>query len=528
MKISYNWVREYLPQVVLKKGAIDSPEIMASILTSVGLEVETIHKYEEIPNSLDGLLIGEVISCEKHSNADKLKVAQVNIGQDHALQIVCGAPNISTGQKVVVAPVGTTLFPISGESFSIKNSKIRGIESQGMICAEDEIGLGSDHSGIIILPETTVPGEDATSFFKVYEDWIFDIGLTPNRVDAMSHLGVAKDLCAHFSHHNHSRAKVVDRYPAHFSGIDQNEGIKVELVDTDSCRRYSGIVISGIKVLEAPRWMKDKLKSIGIRPINNIVDITNFILHETGQPLHAFDADKIKRGKIVVKCLSSGAKFTTLDNKERTLDKEDLMICDGAQDPMCFGGVFGGAYSGVTENTTNIFLESAWFDPVSVRKTSFRHNLRTEAATHFEKGVDISNTVNVLKRAAMLIKEYAGGEFLSGIVDVYPNPLPKTQVTLKSAYLKKLSGKVYDMGKVKNIFESLNFETIGESAEQISVKVPFSNPDISLPADLVEEIMRIDGLDNVTISDSVNISPSIEIDIFGPPLKEKMAGWLTG
>ena len=520
MIISYNWLSEYLPEII-------EPEKLSKILTSIGLEVESLHKYEAVKGGLNGLVIGEVMSCEKHPDADKLKLTTVNIGAAEKLQIVCGAENVAVGQKVVVATIGSTIYPVAGEPMTMKKAKIRGVESQGMICAEDEIGLGESHAGIMVLPAETFVGTTAAEYFKLTDDFIFEIGLTPNRSDAMSHLGVARDVCAYLSHHNKKETAVKSPFKNNFK--PDNQGLQMEVVieNADACQRYAGVSIEGVTIAESPDWLQQKLKSIGLRPINNIVDITNFILHETGQPLHAFDADAITGKKLIIKNLPEGTPFVTLDEKERKLFAEDLMICN-TDAPMCIGGVYGGMHSGVTASTKNIFLESAWFNPTSVRKTSLKHGLRTDAATRFEKGVDISNTVNVLKRAATLIKEIAGGQIASDIIDVYPTPKEKTEVSLKYHYLKKLSGKNYHGDTVKNILYSLGFELIKEGDDEMRFKVPFSKPDISIPADLVEEIMRIDGLDNVDIPTMITIAPSVETLAHEAAYTEKTAEYLAG
>jgi phenylalanyl-tRNA synthetase beta chain len=528
MKISYNWLKDYLPDDEITSTMMKSPRKLADILTSVGLEVESLDRYEEIKNTLQGLIIGEVISCEKHPDADKLKITTVNNGNGETLQIVCGANNVATGQKVIVAPAGTTLYPLMGEPLVIKKTKIRGIESNGMICAEDEIGIGEGHSGIIVLPDNVEPGKTAYDYYKPYGDWIFEIGLTPNRMDAMSHTGVAKDVCAYLAHHNKVEIRIISPFNNNFKSDNTSREIKVSIENLEGCSRYAGVSISGIKISSSPVWLQNRLKSIGLRPINNIVDITNFILHETGQPLHAFDADKIKGNSIIVRTLPDATKFITLDEKIRSVNAEDIMICNGDEEPMCFGGVFGGLESGVTNNTTAIFLESAWFNPVYIRKTSFRHNLRTEAAIRFEKGVDISNTVNVLKRAALLIKEICGGQISSEIIDVYPVPKKQIEITLQNHYLKKISGKNYHHDTVKNILKSLNFSVIKEGIDEVMVAAPFSNPDITLPADVIEEIMRIDGLDSIEIPATIKMAPAIETGADEASLKEKIAGWLTG
>ncbi len=523
MIISYNWLSEYLP---LKM----EPERLSKILTSIGLEVESLHKYETIKGGLEGLITAEIVACEKHPDADKLKITKVNTGTS-ILQVVCGAPNAAVGQKVILAQVGATIYPTTGDPITLKKAKIRGAESNGMICAEDEIGVGSSHEGILVLPADTIVGQPAASLFESYEDYIFEIGLTPNRMDAMSHLGVAKDVCAYLSHHDKKGTIAKLPFKNGFKTDSTGKPIEVVIEDSAACRRYSGISINNITVADSPKWLQQKLNSIGLKPINNIVDITNFILHETGQPLHAFDADQIAGNKIVVKQLPEGTAFTTLDGKERKLAAADLMICShaaGLEKAMCIAGVYGGAESGVTANTKNIFIESAWFDPISIRKTSVYHGLRTDAASRFEKGIDISNTVTILKRAAGLIKEICGGEITGDIIDLFPNPIDPVSIGLKYHYLKKLSGKNYHGDSIKNILTSLGFELLKEGVDEMWVKVPFSKPDISLPADLVEEIMRIDGLDNIEIPATISISPSNDGTSQSNLLREKVATMLAG
>ena len=520
MTISYNWLSEYLPEKI-------EPEKLSKILTSIGLEVESLEKYEELKGGLQGLVIGEVMECAKHPDADKLSLTKVDTGTGETLQIVCGAPNVATGQKVVVATVGATIYPTTGEPMTMKKAKIRGVESFGMICAEDEIGLSDNHAGIMVLPSDTKVGITAAEYFGTYNDYIFEIGLTPNRMDAMSHLGVAKDVCAYLGHHIKKDTFVKLPFKNNFKPDNKSLQISVSIENKEACPRYAGVSLKGVTVADSPKWLQQRLKSIGLRPINNIVDITNFILHETGQPLHAFDADNIEGKKIIVKNFPEATLFITLDDKERKLFAEDLVIAN-EKEGMCIAGVYGGLNSGVKSTTKNIFLESAWFNPVSIRKTSLRHGLRTDAATRFEKGVDISNTVNVLKRAALLIKEIAGGEIASDIVDVYPEPKPKTEVAIKYHYLKKLSGKNYHGDTIKNILTGLGFEIIKEGQDDIRVAVPYSKPDISIPADIVEEIMRIDGLDNVEIPSAITISPAVETLGLEAACKEKVAGYLTG
>ncbi len=524
MTISYNWLCDYLPDNLIQKP---NPEQVSRILTSVGLEVESFHPYSSIRGGMEGLVIGEVISVESHPNADKLKITQVNIGSKDNLQIVCGASNVAAGQKVVVALVGSILYPESGDSLQIKAAKIRGMESQGMLCAEDEIGLGKDHEGIIVLPGKLRPGLPAADYFKPYSDFIYEIGLTPNHMDAMSHMGVARDLCAFLSHQDkkdyHVKLPIVPSIVPETKGKD----IRIELINRKDCARYSGVTMTGIRIGESPQWMQEKLKAIGIRPINNVVDITNFVLQETGQPLHAYDANEIRGNKIIIKNLPAGTDFITLDEKERKLDASDLMICD-AEGPICIAGVFGGLNSGIKNTSTDLFLESAWFNPSAIRRTSFRYGLRTEAAIHFEKGMDISGTVNALKRAASLIREYAGGKISSPIQDLYPEPFPKTQILLKHHYLKKLSGKNYHSIAVKNILLALGFDILREGLDDLLIAVPFHKPDVQLPADLVEEIMRIDGFDHIEIPGNINISPSVESGREQAAMQEKIAGFLVG
>ncbi len=518
MTISYNWLSEYLPRTI-------DPEVLSGILTSIGLEVESLTPYESIKGGLKGVLIGEVLTCEQHPNADKLKVTTVNIGAEAPIQVVCGASNVAAGQKVLVATVGTTIYPTGGEPLTMKVAKIRGTESFGMICAEDELGLGTSHEGIMVLPATAIPGEPAASLFEPYSDWIYEIGLTPNRMDAMSHLGVARDVCAYLSHHE-QEAKVVSPLQVSLPASTTPAPVSVQIEAKEACERYAGVCITGVTVQESPAWLKNRLMAIGQRPINNIVDITNYILHETGQPLHAFDLQAVGK-QVNVRCLPEGTPFTTLDGVERKLGAEDLMICN-ATEGMCIAGVFGGAKSGVTTATQGIFLESAWFHPVSIRKTSVKQGLRTEAATRFEKGVDISATVNVLQRAALLIQQVAGGVIEGSVIDVYPAPKPKQTVSVSYAYIRKLGGKDYAPATVKQILTSLGFELLLETADEITLAVPYNKPDISLPADIVEEVIRIDGLDNIAIPSTITITPAVEQLGKKEALKEKIAQYLAG
>ena len=518
MTISYRWLNTYLPQKL-------TPEQLSTILTSIGLEVESLESYENFKGGLAGLVVGEVLEVIPHPNADKLKLTKVAVGKDRPLNVVCGASNVAVGQKVVLAPVGATIFPKGKDAITMKLAKIRGEESEGMICAEDEIGISEDHAGIIVLDNKWNAGDLVADVFNYDQDWIFEIGLTPNRMDAMSHYGVAKDVCAYLSYHE-APVKAISPFTKKATKNNSVKPFKVIIEDEKGCGRYSGINIEGVSVQASPAWLKNNLQAIGVRSINNIVDITNYILHATGQPLHAFDADQIKDQKVVVKKYAAGTKFTTLDGTERTLTAQDVMISD-IEKPMCIAGVFGGLKSGVTNTTKNIFLESAWFENVHIRKTSVHHALRTDAATRFEKGVDITGTVQVLELAAQMIQEIAGGT-CSEVIDVYPHPSAKTKVKLTYAYLKKLSGKIYPAAAVKTILTSLGFEILSETEDDIELAVPHHKPDISLPADLVEEILRIDGLDNIAIPTTISISPSIDPLEKKEKYKEKIANYLVG
>lgn len=501
---------------------------LMDILNAIGLEVEGHEHYQEVKGNLQGLVVGEVLSAEKHPNADRLSVTTVNVGKEQPLQIVCGAPNVAAGQKVIVAQVGVTIYPTQGEPLTMRNAKIRGVESQGMICAEDEIGLGTDHNGIKILDPDTPVGIAVATRFDLYEDHIISIGLTPNRSDAMSHLGVARDICSWISHHENKQLLNPNKSKNQDISFGKSCPIKVSVENTKDCARYAGLYISNVTVGDSPLWIQQHLKAIGLRPINNIVDITNYILHDTGQPLHAFDADRIKGKQVRVKNLPAGTVFVGLDEKERKLEATDLMICDGEDSPMCMGGVFGGAESGVTASTKNIFLESAWFHPVTIRKSSFKHQLRTDAALHFEKSVDIGQTLDVLKKAGNLIASFAGGEITTDPVDVYPVPAQQPEIRLNYDYVEKLSGKKYSPTTVKSVLTQMGFVVKAEDAGSITVLAPTHKTDASIPADLVEEIMRIDGFDNIAIPQSITISPSVSGEEKKEKLKEKISAILSG
>ena len=489
MTISYNWLKEYI-------DIPESAEEIGKVLTSTGLEVESVERHESIKGGLAGLVIGQVITCAKHPNADKLSLTTVDVGGGRILPIVCGAPNVAAGQKVVVATPGTTVYPSKGEPFTIKNAKIRGEQSEGMICAEDEVGLGESHAGIMVLNTDVANGTSAASYFNIESDYIIEIGLTPNRADAASHIGVARDIKA-----SKKRALKLPSVDA-FRIDNKNLTIPVEVQNPESCPRYSAVTIANVKVSESPSWLKNKLLAIGLTPINNIVDITNFVLHESGQPLHAFDADQIEGKKVIVKNLAQGTKFTTLDNKERTLQGTDLMICNGKEEGMCIGGVFGGVKSGITSQTTNIFLESAYFDATSIRKTSMHHSLKTDASFRFERGIDPNGTIYALKRAALLIKELAGGEIASDVIDLYPNKIENKVFPVKVKNINRLIGKSIPVDEIISILESLDIKITGKKDDQLVVSVPPYRVDVVQEADIVEEVLRIYGFNNIELSET--------------------------
>jgi phenylalanyl-tRNA synthetase beta chain len=506
MKLSYKWLSSLLPEKV-------DIEELSHILTSVGLEVEDIVSSSKIPGGLQGLVIGKVLTCDKHPNADKLSVTTVDVGNGTILPIVCGAPNVAAGQTVVIATVGTTIYPSKGEPFEIKKAKIRGEASEGMICAEDEIGLGTSHDGIIIITEDVTPGTAAAAYYNIPEaDHTIEIGLTANRMDAQSHMGVAKDVCAYLSNkHGKLYTQIVPSAALPTITASAKNEISIDIKDSELCRRYVGAELHNIKVTASPDWLVERLQAVGVRSINNVVDITNYILHETGQPLHAFDMSAIAGKKVIVGNAQAAEKFTTLDGTERNLQATDLMISN-AENHMCIAGVFGGANSGVSESTTSIFLESAWFNSTSVRKTSMHHGLRTDAAVRFEKGVDISQTRYALERAVALLCELCGAELAAPIQDVFPNPITAATIDVTYEYINRLSGANYSKEKIKNILLQLCFGIEKESAEGLTVIVPFSKTDISIPADVVEEIMRIDGLDNVPFTGKISFGISTNKD----------------
>ena len=518
MNISYNWLKEYIDFRL-------SPEELADALTSIGLEVGTVEEVESIRGGLRGIVIGKVLTCVAHPNSDHLHITTVDLGNGEPTQIVCGAPNVAAGQTVVVATVGTTLYDGDNE-FSIKKSKIRGVESFGMICAEDEIGIGTSHDGIIVLNEEVKPGTPAAEYYNLNSDWLIEVDLTPNRVDAASHYGVARDLSAWLA--CHAEPSQLRRPSVEAFATDRPDGaVAVEVDDYEACPRYSGVTIRNIKVGESPEWLKNYLSAIGQRPINNIVDITNFILLGMGQPLHCFDVDKIDGGKIVVRKCKQDTPFTTLDGVERKLDERDLMICN-ADKPMCIAGVFGGLDSGVTESTTSIFLESAYFNPTSIRKTARRHGLSTDASFRYERGTDPNITMYCLKLAALMVKELAGGEICGEPVDIYPKEIKPYPVTLRYDYLNALVGKDIPSEKVDSIVKSLEMEIVNHSDNSIDLLVPTYRVDVQRPCDVVEDVLRIYGYNNVDFSRNLRASLSFKtITDSSNELRELISNQLT-
>lgn len=503
MNISYNWLKEYVNFDL-------TPDEVAAALTSIGLETGDVEEVQSIKGGLEGLVIGEVLTCEPHPNSDHMHITTVNLGQGDPVQIVCGAANVAAGQKVVVATLGTKLYD-GDECFTIKKSKLRGVESNGMICAEDEIGIGTSHEGIIVLPEDVVPGTLAKDYYNIKSDYVLEVDITPNRSDACSHYGVARDLYAWLI--QNGRQAALKRPSVDAFKVDNHDmNIDIVVENTEACPRYAGVAIKNVTVKESPEWLQNKLRLIGVRPINNIVDITNYILHAYGQPMHCFDADKIKGGKIVVKTCPEGTKFVTLDEVERKLSDRDLMICN-AEEPMCIAGVFGGLDSGTTETTKDVFLESAYFHPTWVRKTARRHGLSTDSSFRFERGIDPNGTIYALKEAALLVKELAGGEIASEIKDNYPAPIADFPVELSYEYTNALIGKVIPAETIKSIVTSLEMKITGETPEGLSLLVPAYRVDVQRPCDVVEDILRIYGYNNVEIPTSVKSSLSVKGDV---------------
>lgn len=516
MNISLNWLKDYL-NVDL------SVEKICEILTAIGLEVGGYEKFESIRGGLKGLVVGEVKTCEPHPDSDHLHITTVDLGDGRLTPIVCGAPNVAAGQKVVVATLGTVLYDDDKE-FVIKKSKIRGQESEGMICAEDEIGIGHDHAGIIVLPPDTQVGMPASEYYHVTTDYTIEVDITPNRVDGASHLGVARDLAAYLQQTQDIRYSLpsVDA----FQPDSDDAGISIEVQRPEACPRYAGVCIEGVQVKESPEWLQNRLKAIGLHPINNVVDITNFILFELGQPLHAFDKDKIEGNKVIIRSFPTGTRFTTLDGVERELNENDLMVCNASQ-PMCIAGVFGGLESGITADTTNVFLESACFDPVFVRKTARRHGLNTDASFRFERGTDPNIVIYALKRAALLIKELGGGKITSRIIDIYPQPIADFEVAVKFANIDRLIGKAIGHETIKKILKSLEIKIVREDAEGLLLHVPPYRVDVRREADVIEDILRIYGFNNIEVPAKVNSTLSYTEKPDDFQLKNKIADLLS-
>lgn len=500
MNISYNWLKEYVDFEL-------TPNEVAAALTSIGLETGSVEEVQTVKGGLEGLVIGEVLTCEPHPDSDHLHLTTVNVGAAEPLSIVCGAPNVAAGQKVVVATIGTVLY--SGEeSFTIKKSKIRGAESFGMICAEDEIGIGTDHSGIIVLPASAVPGTPAKEYYNIKSDYVLEVDITPNRADACSHYGVARDLYAYLVQHGFTTS--LHRPSDTPFAVDNHDlQVEVEVLNSEACNRYAGVSVKGVTVKESPDWLQQKLRVIGMRPINNIVDITNYILFAYGQPLHCFDADKIEGSRVVVKTMPEGTPFVTLDGQERKLSEKDLMICN-TREPMCIAGVFGGLESGTTEATQNVFLESAYFNPTWVRKSARRHGLGTDASFRFERGVNPNDILYCLKQAALLVKELAGGTVSMEIADVYPTPIEDFKVDLEYDYVNSLVGKVIPPETVKSIVTSLEMKIIAQNDKGIILMVPPYRVDVQRPCDVVEDILRIYGYNNVEIPTTIHSSLTVK------------------
>lgn len=503
MNISYNWLKEYVDFDL-------TPEEVSAALTSIGLETDGVEEVQSIKGGLEGLVVGEVLTCEPHPNSDHMHITTVDLGEGEPVQIVCGAANVAAGQKVIVATLGTKLYD-GDQSFTIKKSKLRGVESNGMICAEDEIGVGTSHDGIIVLPQDVVPGTLAKDYYNIKSDYVFEVDITPNRADACSHYGVARDLYAWLVQNGY-QTSLHRPETSEFKVDNHDMDIDVVVENTEACPRYAGVAIKNVTVKESPEWLQNKLRLIGVRPVNNIVDITNYILHAYGQPMHCFDADKIKGGKIVVKTCQEGTKFVTLDEVERKLSERDLMICN-AEEPMCIAGVFGGLDSGTTETTKDVFLESAYFHPTWVRKTARRHGLSTDSSFRFERGIDPNGTIYALKEAAILVKELAGGEIASDIKDNYPAPIADFAVELSYEYINSLVGKVIPAETIKSIVTSLEMKIVAETAEGLSLSIPAYRVDVQRPCDVVEDILRIYGYNNVEIPTSLKSSLNVEGEV---------------
>lgn len=515
MRISWNWLKQYVHTDL-------TPQEASAVLTSTGLEVESVELHEPVKGMLEGVVVGQVLECGKHPDADRLSVCSVDLGSGEPAQIVCGAPNVAKGQKVLVATVGSTLNMSDGNSITIRKSKIRGVESQGMICAEDELGLGTSHAGIMILDAAPVIGKPASQQLGLVSDHVLEIGLTPNRTDAMGHVGVARDLIAALNHRTGSDLKLLLPDITAFAVDGEERAVPVEVKDTAACPRYAGLTLTSVRVGPSPAWLQDRLKTIGLKPINNVVDVTNFVQHELAQPLHAFDADRLEGGRIVVRRATDKERFITLDGKERTLHTDDLVIADAVK-PACIAGVFGGHNSGVTESTTTVFLESACFDPGSIRRTARRHGLNTDASFRFERGVDPEITVYALKRAALLLKEVAGARITSAIIDIDHTSKQRSEINLRFAELEKLSGLRLEHDAVVRILELLDFTIRGRDAEGLQLTAPAYRADVNRPVDVIEEVLRIHGFDHVPLPDRLLCPPVLQSALTPESLGQQVA-----
>lgn len=519
MKISYNWLKQFIKTDW-------TAEKTSELLTDLGLEVEGLESFQSVKGGLKGIIVGHVLSCEKHPNADRLRITTVDIGSEAPLSIVCGAPNVATGQKVAVATIGTTLYSAEGEAWTIKKGKIRGEESHGMLCAEDELGLGTSHKGIMVLEDSLEIGSPLANHYEIEDDFVFDIGLTPNRADAMSHYGTARDLMAGLSQHG-INTKLISPSVTAYHVDDRSLKIDINIEDKLKAPRYCGLTISDIVVKDSPQWLQNRLKAIGLSPINNIVDATNYVLHDLGQPLHAFDADRISGKKIIVKTVKKGTKFVTLDGVERTLHEEDLMICD-AEKPLCIAGVFGGKNSGVSNETNSIFLESAYFNPVSIRKSAKRHALNTDASFRFERGIDPNITKYALKRAALLIIEIAGGKITSDLIDEYPNKIEDVQVFLTFEKANKLIGEELPKETIKSILSALEIKVNNVTESGLGLTIPAYRNDVQREVDVIEEILRVYGYNNIEITDKLNASVSNTSKFENYKIENVIANQLVG
>jgi len=517
MKVSYNWLKDYVQTNLSAHEA-------AKVLTDTGLEVEGMEEFSSIEGGLEGLIVGKVTSCIQHPNADKLSKTTVDIGRDQELPIICGAPNVAEGQKVVVAPVGTTLY-MNGKAQKLKKTKIRGEVSEGMICAEDEIGMGDSHEGIIVLDEDAPVGQPLKDYFQVEEDTVLEFDLTPNRIDGASHIGAARDLAAYLNTKEPTPLHLPEVEP--FKKDQQGLAIDVEIADQEGCPRYSGVTITGVQVGPSPQWLQNRLRAIGLNPINNLVDISNYVLMETGHPLHFFDADKIAGKKVIIQRLPEGTSFQTLDEEERKLSANDLMICD-ANKPICIAGVLGGSDTGVTGQTTNLFIESAYFDPKYIRNTAKRHMISTDASYRFERGADPNNTLYALKRAASLVKEMAGGEISSDIIDKYPHPIDPAHIHLNYDHLRQMTGQDIPGGQIQTILQSLDIEILKESSGGLDLSIPTYRVDVTREVDVIEEILRIYGYNQIETSEKLNASLTYSEGVDKEKYTDSISTLLTG